>query len=280
MPAPGFELSEYLALLGCPDPSGATEETLYELHTRHLAAIPFSTLDTLVARPAPLDLSAITRKLVRERRGGYCVEQNVLLATALSELGFTVRYLGAQVRHGSPDPRPRPVPRPHLLLEVTTPHGHRHLADVGFGGPGLLTPLPLEPGRVDSQSGWHYRVHPAGDRLALQLRQESGWTDLYVYSPLPLEQAELVMMHHFCTSHPKSALYNLFWAQNAVAGLRTALWLDWADPPGSAVLTREVASGQVDKRRVLAAELPGVLADQLGVVLPPDTALPEFPPVP
>jgi len=43
-----------------------------------------------------LDAGSLERKLVAEKRGGYCFEQNGLFAAALRSLGFDVTGLAAQ----------------------------------------------------------------------------------------------------------------------------------------------------------------------------------------
>ena len=64
-------------------------------------AFPFENLDILLGRAIRLDLESLQRKLVAERRGGYCFEQNLLFAAALEALGFDVTLLSARVRYGA-----------------------------------------------------------------------------------------------------------------------------------------------------------------------------------
>ena len=48
-------------------------------------------------------------------------------------------------------------PLDHLLLRVTE-DGRPWLADVGFGGGGLLDPVPFEVGVESDQAGWRLPV--------------------------------------------------------------------------------------------------------------------------
>ena len=73
---PPFDLDAYLARIAYAGPREATIATLTALHTAHVVAIPFENLDILLSRGIDLDLAALERKLVTERRGGYCFEQN------------------------------------------------------------------------------------------------------------------------------------------------------------------------------------------------------------
>src|SRR5262245_53404654 len=127
--------------IGYTGPLTPTRETLAGLHLAHATHIPFENLDILLGRPIRLDLEALQAKLVRGRRGGYCFEQNTLFAAALERVGFPVTRLAARVRLGATGVRPRT----HMLLKVDL-EGASFLADVGFGGEGLLQPLPFVPG--------------------------------------------------------------------------------------------------------------------------------------
>ena len=57
----------------------------------------------------------------------------------LETIGFRVKRLGARVRMGSTEIRPRS----QMLLAVEV-DGMSRLADVGFGGEGLLLPVAAE----------------------------------------------------------------------------------------------------------------------------------------
>jgi N-hydroxyarylamine O-acetyltransferase len=273
---PRVDLDAYLARIGYDGTLDPTLDTLSALHLAHIENIPFSTIETLLAPPLPLDLKRIQQKLVHDRQGGYCVEQNLLFATVLEALGFSVTMLAAKVRAGSPDPRPRPVPRPHLLLSVG--FGDRTwLADVGFGGDGLMLPLPFVVGEPVDQFGWEFRLVREEHEYALQNRQQDEWSDIYSFSLLPQAPTDLVMMHHFCTTHPKSALLNIFWTQRAEQGVRWTFWMDWATESGDALLTEQRAAGEPRRSRVPREEHAVVLAEKLSLHLPPGVMLPTEP---
>jgi N-hydroxyarylamine O-acetyltransferase len=114
--------------------------------------------------PVSLDPDALHRKLIDERRGGYCFEHNLLLKSALESLGAEVDLMLARVRVGAPPGTIRP--RTHLVLRVRA-EGRVWHADVGFGSGTLLEPIPFGPGEVHEQSGWKFRVVPEGEELVL-----------------------------------------------------------------------------------------------------------------
>lgn len=63
----------------------------------HVQTIPFENLDVLLGRPIELEPSALERKLIHDRCGGYCLEQNSLLLCVLTDVGFDAHPLSARV---------------------------------------------------------------------------------------------------------------------------------------------------------------------------------------
>ena len=141
-----------------------TLDTLRALHLAHATHIPFENLDELWGRPSPLDLETLAAKLIDSGRGGYCFEQNALFAGVLEAIGFRVTRLAARVRMGSN----RIGPRSHMLLAVEIDDNEKWLADVGFGGEGLLLPLPLKPDQVTRHFDWEYRLMLENGAYVLQ----------------------------------------------------------------------------------------------------------------
>ena len=80
------DFAEYLERVGLSTVPEPTAAGLAELHVAHATHIPFENLDVLLGRPIRLDLESLHRKLVRDRRGGYCFEQNLLFATVLEKV--------------------------------------------------------------------------------------------------------------------------------------------------------------------------------------------------
>jgi N-hydroxyarylamine O-acetyltransferase len=106
-----FNLDAYLERIGLSGRPG-----IAQVHRGHLIPIPFEDLDPHQGQPVSLDVEDLERKLVTERRGGYCFEQNLLLKAALEALGAEVdMFLGCT----RVDAKPGVVrPRSHLVLRV------------------------------------------------------------------------------------------------------------------------------------------------------------------
>jgi N-hydroxyarylamine O-acetyltransferase len=191
-----FDLDRYLERIGL---SG--RPSLAAVHRAHVTSIPFENLDPHRGVPVSLETADLERKLVIERRGGYCFEHNLLLKAALQELGFEVESMLARVRVGSSPGSPGP--RSHLVLRVRGEDGLWH-ADVGFGRGTLLAPIPFGPGVTHDQLGWRFRVVQDETELVLQTANGEQWIDLYGFVPEPAPFVDLEVSNWFTSTNPRS----------------------------------------------------------------------------
>lgn len=161
-----MNLRSYLNRIGYSGPLAVDAATLRALHRHHLRAIPYENLDVQLRRPITIDVEPVYRKIVEERRGGWCFEMNGLFAWALRSVGFSLTQIAAGVMR---EERGDDSFGNHLALIV---HLERdYLADVGFGD-GLLEAVPLEEGEyvqgplkfglVRRKSEWRFLNHPDG----------------------------------------------------------------------------------------------------------------------
>jgi N-hydroxyarylamine O-acetyltransferase len=262
-----FDLGRYLERIGLSGRPG-----LVELHRAHLAAIPFENLDPQRGVPVSPALEDLQRKLVHERRGGYCFEQNLLLKAALESLGAEVDLMLARVRMGAPAGAVRP--RSHLVLRVRA-GGELWHADVGFGSGSPLEPLPFGPGEVHDLSGWRFRIVAQGDEYVLQTSADGDWTDMYGFIPDPVPQVDVETSNWFTSTHPHSPFVTrLIVALHRPDGSRVSL----SDRTGLALTESTPAGSEVtpvrrdDVPRLLAEHfnLPGFAIDERGRVVRPD----------
>jgi N-hydroxyarylamine O-acetyltransferase len=199
--APMLDFAAYLERIGL----GAGERpTLQAIHRAHATSIPFENLDPHRGIPVSLAQEDLERKLVHERRGGYCFEQNLLLASALEHLGLTVEPMLARVRRGAPPGTVRP--RSHLVLRVTDDEERAWHADVGFGLGTLLDPIPFGPdgGAAHEQSGWSFRVLEEGPELVLQTLAKGSWSDAYAFPPQPVPRIDIETSNWWTSTNPQS----------------------------------------------------------------------------
>ena len=125
-----MRFADYLRRIGQPPPCEASLDTLRRLHTAHRESILFENVTIQTGGAISTELADIERKFLDEGRGGYCFEHNTLFAAALQDAGFTATSLLGRVRRGPPER----WCRTHMVLKVAG----AWLADVGFGGIGLL----------------------------------------------------------------------------------------------------------------------------------------------
>lgn len=204
-----LDLDAYLKRVGYTGAREPTHAVLEGLHLAHATHIPFENLDVLLKRPIRLDLASLQEKIVKGGRGGYCFEQNLLLAAALGKLGFDVKRVAAKVRHrGDKD-----LPRTHMLLMVNV-EGADWVADVGFGGEGLLLPVPFAAGRETRHYAWTYRIIEEKKGLwLLQSRRRQAWANLYCFTLEPQTPADCDMANHYTSTHPDSPFVHTLTAQ-------------------------------------------------------------------
>lgn len=101
-----MDRSAYLARIGYEGALTPAIETLRGLHRAHVMTVPFENLDIHLGRPISLNPADLFRKIVVDRRGGYCFELNGLFTLLLEDVGFAVTRLAARVLYGTEGVRP------------------------------------------------------------------------------------------------------------------------------------------------------------------------------
>ena len=227
------------------------------VHLAHATHIPFENLDILLGQPIRLDLESLQTKLVT-RRGGYCFEQNILMAAALETLGFSLTRLAARVRYGTE----RILPRTHMALLVHF-DAIDWLADVGFGAEGLLLPVPFRPGVEARQFAWTYRILDEEGVWTLQSLRGGKWTSLYAFSLEPQLPIDYEVANYYVSTHPESRFVKTLTVQRVAPEARRLL------------VNREyiVDDGKTTDRRTIASdeEILRLINEVFGLHLPLDT---------
>ncbi len=260
--APSLDLDAYFARIGYMGSREVSLDTLDGIHRHHAQTIPFENLDIQLGRRIAIDLPSIERKLVHDRRGGYCFEQNTLLAAVLRALGFDVAVMLGRVRWQIPDDVQTPLV--HAILRVETPDAGPHLADVGFGSMTLYRPLCWEFETAQPCGLESRRLNHRGNLVAHQALLGEKWSDIYVFTPAPVPGVDLELSNWFTCAHPDSAFLKNLRASRTLADRRYTL-------VNSEFNTRH-ADGRVERRTIATAnELLAILADYFGLHFPPKT---------
>jgi N-hydroxyarylamine O-acetyltransferase len=140
-------------------------------------------------------------KLIHQRRGGYCFEQNVLFWRVLEAIGFKVTGLSGRVRLNWPDDFV--TPRGHMLLLIDLLDGP-YLADVGFGGLTLTAAVRFEVGLEQRTPHEPVRIMQSAGTYAVQLRVGVDWKTLYTFDLQQTYMADYEMYNWYYATHPQS----------------------------------------------------------------------------
>ncbi|MEY2450887.1 MAG: N-hydroxyarylamine O-acetyltransferase [Acidimicrobiaceae bacterium] len=169
------------------------DPSLEAVHRAHVTSIPFENIDVLLRRTIHLDVDSLVRKLIDQRRGGYCFEQNSLLAVVLERLGFTVTRCLGRVR-ASEGPRPAT----HMALLVDG-----QLVDVGYGASTPIGPIPLGGEATYGTYTWRterVRTPEGEDAWLLSMADRA----LYSFTELDHHPVDFLAPNYFTSTHPNS----------------------------------------------------------------------------
>jgi N-hydroxyarylamine O-acetyltransferase len=216
-----FDLDAYLERIGYAGPSVATLDTWEAVHALHPAAIPFENLNPLLRWPVALDVDSLQTKMVAGGRGGWCFEQNTLFRHALQALGFSVTSLAARVLWNVPPDNPV-GPRSHMLLLVDVA-GRPYIADVGFGGNVLTSPLRLQPHVTQPTCHEPHRLLPRENGFLLEACVGEEWKPFYRFTLEPQFPADFEVSNWYLCHHPTSFFREILLSARAKPEARYAL---------------------------------------------------------
>jgi N-hydroxyarylamine O-acetyltransferase len=245
---------DYVTRIGQPPPRTASVDVLHALHRAHRDSFLFENLSIQTGGSISLALCDLERKFLDEGRGGYCFEHNTLFAAALREIGLDSATLLGRVRRGPP----HRWCRTHMVLRV--PIGRDvWLADVGFGGIGLLEPIPLRDGVVSTQGGLIYRLRREREMWIVSARDAAVEVDLYEFTEDPQTPWDVEVANHFTSTHPESIFRKSLTIQRTRSAERTIL--------RSEGLTR-YREGRMTEEPVVRDRLADIARAEFGVQLP------------
>jgi N-hydroxyarylamine O-acetyltransferase len=263
-----MRLHDYLERVRVSEPLTADVESLRRLHVAHREAFLFENISIQAGGGVSVALEDIERKFLDEGRGGYCFEHNTLFATALREIGFAVTALLGRVRRGPPER----WCRTHMVLRVTI-GGEPWLADVGFGGIGLLEPIAMRDGARSEQVGLIYTLRREAHVWSLRAESvpksvpesvpesvpDSVPEDLYEFSEDPQTPGDVEVANHYTSTHPDSMFRRTLTIQRTTRAERTILRQN--------IFTRYV-DGRIEERAIDNADARAIARDVFGVTLP------------
>jgi len=192
--------SSYLARIAYAGPTTPTAATLRAIHYAHLRTVPFENLDISLGRQIVIDEDAFLRKVVEQRRGGFCYELNGAFAALLRAMGFRVTLLSARVARDQGGEGPE---FDHLTLQVDLEEPW--LVDVGFGE-SFLEPLRQQAGPEQADPAGTFRLVALGESLQLEkLDHDAHWKRQYSFTLLARRLEQFAAMCHYHQTSPDSS---------------------------------------------------------------------------
>ena len=258
--APAIDLAAYLRRIGLAGTPAPTRAGLELLVLHHAMALPFENIEVLARRVPRLDLASLQAKMVGQRRGGYCFEQNTLFRHVLLAIGFDAQPMEARIRSGVP--ADVVTARTHLATRVRL-GGADLLVDVGCGTIAPTAPLALASRDAQAAGSGFYRLVDVGDEQLMQTREPAGWKDCYQLLPSRPHPIDCEMGNWFVATWPKSMLAANLLVGRAIDGGRLRLFnrrLSTFVPECDAPHERELQT---------RAEFADVLADGFGLDIAP-----------
>ncbi|XP_034036157.1 arylamine N-acetyltransferase 1-like [Thalassophryne amazonica] len=262
-----MDVEKYLERIGFVGPTEPSLEVLRSVHMRHLMSVPFENLTIHSGGQVELELPMLYDKIVNQRRGGFCCENNGLFYWLLSALGFRVTLLSAQVKNFFTTLYGPPFD--HMVFMVTL-EGQRWLCDVGFG-PGFSLPVSLDTSGAQEQGHKAYRIRKDGDMHFLECQRDeiisSGedWAQMYKFTLEPRRLQDFEEMSRYHQSSPCSIFFckSLSIIQTPSGRLSyigrnlTTITFPTEDNESVVKTTRELKD----------EEIPAVLEEKFGIVL-------------
>lgn len=214
-----MDLDAYFRRIGYDGDRAPTLDVLQTIAARHTEAIAFENLNPLLRWPVHLDLQSLQHKIVRDGRGGYCFEQNLLLAAALTALRFKVGGLAARVLWNAPEGAI--TARGHMLLRVDL--DNPYLVDAGFGGLTLTGALRLVPDLEQATPLEPFRLRRGAEDFVMQAKLAGSWRSLYRFDLQQQFQPDYEVTNWYLSNHPDSHFVTGLIAARATPDRRFAL---------------------------------------------------------
>ncbi|MGH7270622.1 MAG: arylamine N-acetyltransferase family protein [Polyangiaceae bacterium] len=194
----------------------ATIETLVRMQRAHFFHVPFENLDIGRGVRIEVDDAVNFDKVVRARRGGFCLELTGLFAAALRALGFRVDVIGARVL--SDGRLSAPMSHMTLIVHLDEPW----ISDVGFGGR-IAGPLKLADRGEQRIEGRGYVVANDGDHWLVTCTEAGSPPMTYLFTMQPRELSEFRPVCGWLQTSPDSRFTQGDIVSLATAGGRVTL---------------------------------------------------------
>lgn len=174
---------------------------LTKLMNQHLLSIPFENLSVRKGKPIILEESSLFKKIITQKRGGFCYELNGLFMWLLTKLGYRVSLISSEVYNSDDHSFSPEFDHMALLvhLDIT------YIVDVGFGD-AFRIPISLKNGHIEDLSG-KYRVsafESSQNSYIVQKHNAENWQAIYRFTTTPRELIDFNEMCRYNSESPAS----------------------------------------------------------------------------
>ncbi len=194
--------THYLKALGLTK-RNPTLAFLHDITELHVSTFAFCSIGPRLGLDLPLNLNSLFDRIVLQKRGGYCFEQNGLLFEILEDLGFSVKPYLARVIYNQ-DIQPGLTHR----ISIVECEGEKYVVDVGFGPLGPNGPVKFSrEDRVDKNRSFRVSA-PKENEFHMQILKDGDFFSLYKFELAHYGQADCEIGHFFSHKHPKAVFVN------------------------------------------------------------------------
>lgn len=197
-------LPAYLKLIDYTGSLDITLENLHSIQQKHVMMVTFENLDIHLPHKRSVDITpaSIEKKILLDKRGGYCWEQNTLLFYMLNAFGFQVRRVGCQVLYRVPVGTVS-IGISHMALLIDI-ENKNWMVDVAFGGMSATYPLDIDnEAEISSIYDPLRRIRKDNSVFIHEANLNDVWHSLYSFSINAFEHSDAVMWNHGTYSNPK-----------------------------------------------------------------------------
>jgi len=188
-----MDLGKYLKRISFSGKLEPTTECLIKLHECHVMSIPFEALDIEFGKTISLDINKIYKKVVLNKRGGYCYELNQLFNHLLTEIGFESQLISARVVK---DKKQWPE-FDHMAIVVKL--DSLWLVDIGYGDL-FIKPIKIELNTVQKDRNKTYKIISLQENellLTESLAKSNSFIPKYQFNTIPRSPADFEEQNTF-----------------------------------------------------------------------------------
>lgn len=254
-------------------------QTLKLIHKQHVMTVPFENLSMHCGEKLVLDLEAAYDKIVRNHRGGWCLEGNYLFGWVLREMGYDCTTINSRCFR-APLNDFYPV-ESHLIHKVVI-DGKAYIADVSYGvSDQPREPLELVSGKDQPQGSGVFRLMNQGDAWVLErtirkprvlnpdfvkssLIKESGKKPIHRFTLTPKEPESFLQINDELQTDPASIFVNKsICSLQTPTGFRALIGWTYSE----VTFKPEEGVDIYDMREVRDDEIDGILREKFNIKL-------------